>query len=274
MLSGTWTEVMRRRAPLGRALRRWLPGRRWYAGKELAVRDLTIEDAIPIRHPDTDVSMLIVRVSFTEGDDHRYAIPLMRAHPRLAVAVEVDTPGAIVARLADGELLIDAMAHPEGAYAVVGTALSRRSYQGRHGGLRGLPRRSGVTKRLGSSHDVHLLGVEQSNSSALVGHDYITKLIRRLEVGPNPDVELPAHLAAQGFEHVPGLVATSEVSIVNESSPADVVVVHDAVSNEGDLWAWMLDELESVLDWCHQIAEKEAVMIADAKARIEVRQHG
>jgi 4-hydroxy-4-methyl-2-oxoglutarate aldolase len=31
------------------------------------------------------------------------------------------------------------------------------------------------------------------------------------------------------------------------------------------------DELENVLDWCRQIAEKEAGMIEDAKARIEAR---
>src|SRR5690606_24817810 len=37
-LAGSWTEVLRRRAPLGRALAQWLPHRRWYAGKESTVR--------------------------------------------------------------------------------------------------------------------------------------------------------------------------------------------------------------------------------------------
>ncbi|MCD6362336.1 MAG: RraA family protein [Armatimonadetes bacterium] len=34
------------------------------------------------------------------------------------------------------------------------------------------------------------------------------------------------------------------------------------------------DELETVLDWCRQIVEKEAKMIADAKAEIEARRDG
>jgi maltose alpha-D-glucosyltransferase/alpha-amylase len=42
---------------------------------------------------------------------------------------------------------------------------------------------------------------------------------------------------------VPGLVATAEVTIPNEQSPADVVIVHDAIANDGDLWGWVLDEL-------------------------------
>ncbi len=242
-LAGNWAEVMRRRAPLGRALARWLPSRRWYAGKELRVREITIDDTIPLRHPDTDVALLIVRVSFTEGDDHRYTVPVMRAQARVANAISADTPSAVIAHLADGEALVDAMAHPEGAYAVVGAALSRRVATGRHGSLRGLPRRSRPAAPLGSPHDVHLMGVEQSNSSVLVGSAYIAKLVRRLEAGPNPDVELPAHLAAQGFDHVPGLVATASVELQDERAPADVVVVHDAIANDGDLWTWMLDEL-------------------------------
>jgi maltose alpha-D-glucosyltransferase/alpha-amylase len=87
------------------------------------------------------------------------------------------------------------------------------------------------------------LGVEQSNSSVLVAHRLIAKLVRRLEPGRNPDAELPAHLIAQGFDHVPGLAATLEIDLVGETEPAEVVVVHDAVTNEGDLWSWTLDEL-------------------------------
>ena len=242
-LTGTWAEVLRRRAALTRALIRWLPTRRWYAGKELRVRDVTIEDSIPLRHPDTDVAMLIVRVSFTEGDDHRYAVPLMRADSMVAHTIATETPGAVVADLAEGGLLVDAMAHPEGAMAVVRAALARRTAIGRHGGLRGQPRRSRAMAPLGSATDIHVLGVEQSNSSVLVGSEYIAKLIRRLEAGPNPDAELVGHLGARGFAHVPGLVATADVSLANEAQPADVVVVHEAVANNGDLWSSMLDEL-------------------------------
>ncbi|MEZ5298772.1 MAG: hypothetical protein R2697_21570 [Ilumatobacteraceae bacterium] len=103
--------------------------------QELRVRDLTVEDAITLRHPDADVALFIVRVAFTEGDDHRYAVPLMRASDRVAHTIASESPSAIVARLDDGDLLIDAMAHPEGAYAVVGAALSKRAFTGRHGGM-------------------------------------------------------------------------------------------------------------------------------------------
>jgi maltokinase len=46
------------------------------------------------------------------------------------------------------------------------------------------------------------LGVEQSNTSMVYEDRLILKLFRRLSVGPNPDAEVTAALAATGFSHV------------------------------------------------------------------------
>ena len=42
----------------------------------------------------------------------------------------------------------------------------------------------------------------------LIGDQLIAKLVRRIEPGSNPDVELLVHLADVGFPHVPGVAAT------------------------------------------------------------------
>ena len=258
-LSGSWSEVLRRRAPLGRALAAWLPHRRWYAGKESAIRELTIEEAIGLRG-DADVALLIVRVSFTEGDDHRYSVPVMRATERVAQQTAAEQPSAVIARLDHGDLLVDAMARPEGAAVVVRAALERRTTKGRHGTTRGVPRRSGLVKLVGGDRDVQPLGVEQSNSSVMVAHALIAKLVRRLEAGANPDAELVAHLGAHGFQHVPGLAATLEVDLAGETTPADVLVVHDAIPNEGDLWRWTLEELSVDLEQRGRFGAAEATL--------------
>jgi maltose alpha-D-glucosyltransferase / alpha-amylase len=247
MLRGPWPEMLRRRAALARAIGRWLPARRWYAGKELTVRDVTIDEAFALR-TEGDAALLVVRVSFTEGDDHRYAVPVIRATGRTAAIVQHDQPTALIAEIDDGSLLVDAMALPEGAAAVVRSALTRRPVKGRHGMARGLPRRPGISRLADSAAEVHPLGVEQSNSSAIVAHQLIGKLVRRLEPATNPDVELPAHLRERGFEHVPALAATLEIDLPGEREPADTVIVHDLVPNESDLWEWTLSELSRSLD--------------------------
>ena len=114
------TEVLRRRAGLGRALERWLPQRRWYAGKGATIRSLSVDDAFVL---DDNVALLIVSVSFTEGDDQRYSVPVMRLHRELADLGEHTE--SVIAEL-DDALLVDAMSDQRGAAAVIGAAMRRR----------------------------------------------------------------------------------------------------------------------------------------------------
>ena len=89
---------------------------------------------------------------------------------------------------------------------------------------------------------MHVVNAEQTNSSAIVGGRVIAKLIRRLTPGDNPDVTLPMHLRARGFDHVPGVAGTLDVQLGSDA-PASAVVVHDLVPNEADLWEWSQDLL-------------------------------
>jgi len=95
---------------------------------------------------------------------------------------------------------------------------------------------------------VNLLSSEQSNSSAILDGRMIAKLVRRLQPASNPDVEIPERLARVGFDHSPGLVATLEVDMPGEDSTASAVIVHEAIANEGDLWAWMSHQLSRAID--------------------------
>ncbi len=244
-LPGSMTEVLRRRAGMGRALQRWMPQRRWFAGKGRTIREVHIDDAIAL---DDDVALLVVTFSFTEGDDQRYTVPVMRLAREIVAGIDSSVAVHAIASLDDGSLLVDAMYDARGAAVVFGAALRRRSRRGRHGELRGRPRRTRVAGLTDDPRNVNVLGVEQSNSSAIIDGRLIAKLIRRLEPGLNPDVELPSHLLAAGFEHVPGVAATLDLDLARESNPANVVVIHDAITHESDLWVKVLDDLSLMID--------------------------
>ena len=77
----------------------------------------------------------------------------------------------------------------------------------------------------------------------MLGGRVIAKLIRLLTPGENPDVTLPVHLRRMGFTNVPGVAGTLDVTLPGEARPANVVVVHDAIPNESDLWEWSQDLL-------------------------------
>jgi maltose alpha-D-glucosyltransferase/alpha-amylase len=241
-LSGGWPDVLRRRAALGRRLGRWLPGRRWFAGKGATMLDVIVDDVIELDdRPERRVALVLVRTTFTEGDDHRYAVPVLHTSERHGVELDQRLPGALIAVVDDGAL-VDAMLTPEGAAAVAGAALRRRTRRGRAAVATGHPRRTGVSRLAEDARTVNPMGVEQSNSSAMLGGRVIAKLIRRLAPGENPDVTLPLQLRRAGFTHVPGVAATLDVTMPGEPA-ANVVVVHDAVANESDLWEWSQDLL-------------------------------
>ena len=153
--------------------------------------------------------------------------------------------------------------------------MRRRTREGRHGELRGLPRRPRLARTVEDPRDITMLGVEQSNSSAIVGGRYIAKLVRRLEAGLNPDVELPEHLRKSGFGHVPGVVANAVVALEGESVPADVVIVHDAIAHESDLWTKVLDDVGLAIDLHAWSADVDVVggVVADLLGRRTAELH-
>ena len=54
-----------------------------------------------------------------------------------------------------------------------------------------------------AAREVVMLSGEQSNTSLIVDRRWIVKVYRRLEEGPNPDIEITTALGEAGFERVP-----------------------------------------------------------------------
>ena len=75
----------------------------------------------------------------------------------------------------------------------------------------------------------------------------------------------------------PAAGTADELGQVNVPIQCGGVVVNPGDWIFGDLLGVVVarpDELETVLDWCHQIAEKEAKLLSEARVQIEARQHG
>ena len=66
------------------------------AGKGATIREAAIEDVVELS--DT-VALTIVRTAFTEGDDHRYAVPVMLTSSARAGELEATAPGTMIADL-------------------------------------------------------------------------------------------------------------------------------------------------------------------------------
>jgi trehalose synthase-fused probable maltokinase len=91
------------------------------------------------------------------------------------------------------------------------------------------------------------MGVEQSNSSVVVDERHVLKLYRRLDPGPNPELEMLRVLGARGFVHAPPL----EGEIEHREAPleATLALVAGFVRAHGGGWELTLESLSGNPDW-------------------------
>lgn len=96
--------------------------------------------------------------------------------------------------------------------------------------------------RLDGSLSVRTLGVEQSNTSVVIGERLVLKLYRLLEAGESPDVQVSAFLGAAGFTDTPALAGSLSYHSPDGRSAA-AAMLQAFVPSHGDAWAAMLAAL-------------------------------
>jgi maltose alpha-D-glucosyltransferase / alpha-amylase len=89
--------------------------------------------------------------------------------------------------------------------------------------------------------------IEQTNSTALVDSQYVAKIYRRLEPGPNPEIEIGTYLTdVARFANAPALLGS--VELVEGNSRSALGVLHAYVENQGDGWTVMAGYLDRYID--------------------------
>jgi pimeloyl-ACP methyl ester carboxylesterase len=153
----------------------WLTAQRWFRAKSRAIRGTAVVDELPLS---ATARLVVAEAAYADGGPaDRYLVPLVGS-----------------AEPADGS----------GAWrALVGAMADGAEIHGRHGRLR-CSATPALAELLPSPHEAidalveRRLGVEQSNTSVVLGERLVLRLVRRLEPGRNPDIVIGAGLAARG----------------------------------------------------------------------------
>ena len=94
---------------------------------------------------------------------------------------------------------------------------------------------------------VRRAGVEQSNTSVILGERMVLKAYRRLHEGTNPELEIGRHLTeVAGFGNTPPLGGAVEY-FGPDGTPLTIAVLQGFVPNHGDGWSYTLDFLDRYL---------------------------
>ena len=271
------------RRGLEAALPEILAGRRWFGGKSRDVRRARIATAaeVPAESTGSGASggpflLALVEVEYVQEDPETYVLPLgFRAGKegeRLAreggwdrwaalARVELganrgggrgggdedggETRRKGVSPAAAGGVLYDALLEPAFCRALLDAIAGRRSFA-MDGGTVAAWRGEGFRALRGKASEElapRVLAAEQSNTSVAFGDRLVLKVIRKLEPGVNPDLELGRFLTERArFEHAPPVVGALELR-GRAKEPATLAVLQGFVDNEGDAWRLTLDYL-------------------------------
>ncbi len=120
------------------------------------------------------------------------------------------------------------------------------------------------------------LGLDQSNTSAVVAERLLVKVFRRLEAGLNPDLELAAYLSEEaGFEATPRLAGSIEL-VTAAAGVETVAVVTEYLADAADafedlaerLTAWLLAPGEVAVEFATEPADELGRLVAGLHATL------
>jgi maltose alpha-D-glucosyltransferase/alpha-amylase len=248
-----WKDIMTgpERAEFDRKIPAFLMRQRWFGGKARTIDTASVRTWAAL--PDCDGVLLLVDVRYGDGASDIYSLPLVwldsdrvqtlsGKHPEVVFAPCRNGQGAICdATFDDGfcQWLLGSIEREERVDFSAGflRATAGRFYQD----LRG-----DKTVVLAAQRS----GGEQSNTSIRYGGNLILKLFRHIEVGANPDCEVTQYLGEQrGLKNIPKFGGM--LSFQSDSGEvATLGMLQELIDNQGDGWAWTLEELARYYETC------------------------
>ncbi len=227
---------------------------RWFQGKAREVASTHLLDRAKFG---AGFFVVLVGVEYADGGNETYALPLKAMRGDAASRVFRDAPGTVLARLrtAEGEgVLFDALADRLSCATFLSFMVDGRSHRTDLGGaIRGFASAAAVpagAQEAPLGRSVRRLAAEQSNTSVILDEAHILKFFRRIEAGPNPDLEIGRFLTERtGFGQIARLAGGIEYAREG-AEPATLAMAQTFVANEGDGWDHTLNLLRGFLQRC------------------------
>lgn len=206
-------------------LRRWLAAQRWFGGKGRQIERLSVLDRATLQASTRRLSLLLIDVDYSQESSERYFVPLIEPlteEPRDAL-LDAESCRALLAAIRSWQTL----GTDEGGLISFSCQQPAEALPGN-----------------GPAENVRPLGLEQSNSSIVFDDTLILKCYRRVQDGPNPDLEVLHFLQTQtGFGLVPRLAGFFEYH--GPAGDLTLGMLQEYVACAGDGWSYLLNALLS-----------------------------
>lgn len=232
----------------GSVLPQYLPKRRWFAGKEGPIDQVRLRYGVRFGTAGTPVLLSEIEV-LGDGQANQYQLPFgFLPEEQINSALPQQLALSRVRRGRQVGLITDAFVLEPFVRAVLRACQDgmRLPCGNGEGELRFTCTEQLAGLALDENSAVRYLSAEQSNSSVVVADRLVLKLIRRVNPGIHPELEMSAYLTAAGFANISPLLAW--VSRVDERDEAHLLMIAQGyLSNQGDAWAWTQNTLERAI---------------------------
>jgi maltose alpha-D-glucosyltransferase/alpha-amylase len=267
-IAGAWDQVITGGAKpaLEKVLANYVLNRRWFGGKARKIRSTKIVEAIAVPVDSSRAYFVAVEFVYSEGDPETYLMPLAFTTGERGAELAQFHPEAIVAQLkvkaasgAGDGVLYDAVFDRQFLDALLEAVSRRRSFRGRSWEIEAVPSKH-FRKLRGAADSLEpsLGKKEQSNTSITYGDRFILKIVRRLQEGVNPDLEISRFLTEKTeFQQTPALAGSLDLEFHKSTSGSATIGILQAwVRNEGDGWNYTLDQLGDYFENCAARSDK------------------
>jgi maltose alpha-D-glucosyltransferase / alpha-amylase len=250
-VAGEWTALLRGHGKerLEGVLPAVLRRQRWFGGKARTVGSCHVVDVAPLGgKDDPTLHVLVVRVDYVDGEPEEYVLPVAFAEGEDAGRVATTAPNAVLAHVkgrgarAQTGVLYDALQDEAAGLVLLEHLVRNRRTKTSSGEIVGRREPALGSKVRTRDLSARTLRGEQSNSSIIYDDRYLMKVLRRLEPGESPDVEIGRFLSGR-VAHVPELLGTLD-HVRRGGTSSTLAILQGFVPNEGDAWVHTLDELE------------------------------
>jgi maltose alpha-D-glucosyltransferase / alpha-amylase len=177
-----------------------LPQKRWFGAKERVIAGAFLIDDTIVDEGPPPLTAALIRIDFADGGSDVYNLLLIAASGgelRDPFEKDSDRLEALGRHMAHGSTLKGR----RGSFRFSGAGLDPMSEPGQS--------------------SVRSVSSEQSNSSVIFDEEIIMKVLRRVEPGPNPELEMARLLTGEGFDNIPPQVGELRYEPDQTDSEAD-----------------------------------------------------
>jgi maltose alpha-D-glucosyltransferase/alpha-amylase len=227
----------------------FLKRQRWFQGKARELVSAQLADWCKLGG---SFYLILVDAQYGDGVSETYVVPLKLSEGAEAVRVAEEAPVSILARVRTPEdegVLYDALADRRSCTALLRAMTDGRRFRTASGDVLAAGSSPYLLRpdRTDVGGPVRRLSAEQTNTSVVLNESYILKLFRRVQDGPNPELEILRHLGqGRRFKNIAPVAGWVELSR-SDGKTVELALLQPFIANQGDGWDHLRASLRHLL---------------------------